>query len=202
MSALVNLTQSIMREPSPDVLWGLQPILLAVGTPEAEAARQLAGEFYAYLSQVRSKLTSKGYSSLAAKLAAGAVGTLSLQEFMESLADDRHKTIVSLLGGGLASSFELLSTFQHVKAWESEFSLEHDTAAWTLYAEWWHVSCEAQPGLSAQERAGLIDRLLAHVRDPQTPSQARMLLVISLYQVLMLIRLAPLLVAEAGKAQA
>lgn len=200
MSSLAELTQRLMHDPSPEALWELQPYLLALGTPEAESARRVAGQFYVYLSHVRSKLTSKEYSSLAAKLAASSIGTISLQEFLESMADDRRTAITSLLGGGLASSFELMSTLQHVKAWDTEFSLEHEAAVWDLYATWWQVSVEAQPGLDAQARARLIGGMLTPLRDPQLSSQARLGLVIGQFQALLMVRLVPLLVAEARAA--
>ena len=188
-----DLLQRVLREPSPDDLWRLHPHLLATDAPAAEPARELAQQFYCYLNCVRSKLTSKQYSLLAATLAAGSVGVIALQEVLHSLHADRTQAISNLLVGGLAETLEVFSTFQHVKAWETEFGSVHDEAVWHLYAALWQLSAEAQPDLSLDARQGLIDRLLAVVRDPNTGGALRAALVIRLFQVLLAIRLAPLL---------
>jgi hypothetical protein len=188
-----HLLQRILSEPSPDDLWQLHPRLLALDTPAAAPARELARMFYCYLSCVRSKLTSKQYSTLAAWLAAGSVGVIALQDVIEAAPSDRAGMIGNLLAGGIAGSLELLSTRQHVKAWETEFISVHEEAVWHLYTTLWQLSVETQPGLAPEKRQALIDPLLTAVRDPLLDGMARMAVVIRLFQVLLIIRLAPLL---------
>jgi hypothetical protein len=188
-----HLLQRILSEPSPDDLWQLHPRLLALDTPAAAPARELARRFYCYLSCVRSKLTSKQYSTLAAWLAAGSVGVIALQDVIEAAPSDRAGMIGNLLAGGIAGSLELLSTRQHVKAWETEFISVHEEAVWHLYTTLWQLSVETQPGLAPEKRQALIDPLLTAVRDPLLDGMARMAVVIRLFQVLLIIRLAPLL---------
>ena len=190
--SIENLLQRILREPSPDDLWELHPLLLALDSPDAEAARSLAQMFYCYLSCVRSKLTSKQYSSLAAHLAAGSVGVLAVQNVIESVMSDRKRAVGNLLAGGLAAALETLSTFQHVKAWETEFTSVHEEAVWHLYTALWEVSVETQPDLAVEQRRALIDRLLSAVRDPNLSSPVRVAVVVRLFQVLLVVRLAPL----------
>ncbi len=190
---LETLALRVLAEPSPDALWRLQPHLLALGTPEAEAARAIAGMFYSYLASVRSKLSSKQYSTLAAKLAAGSVGTFSVQELINALRTDRANALRHLLVGGIAETLEVFSTIQHIKAWEAEFAFMHEDVVWQLYEQWWRLSIETQPDLSPDQRHGLIDSLLAPVRDSRVDGAVRMAMVMRLFQVLLLVRVVPLL---------
>lgn len=188
-----QLLERILATPTADDLWALNPHLLALEGPEAEAARDVARLFYCYLSCVTGKLTSKEHSSSAAHLAAGSVGVIALHEVLESLAADRVRAISNLLSGGLAATLETLSTFQHVKAWEREFASVHEEAVWHLYRLLWELSCEAQPELPFARRRALIDGLLAVIRGEQLEAGARVAVVIRLFQVLLAIRVIPLL---------
>ena len=188
-----QLLERILAAPTADDLWALHPHLLALEGTEAEAARDVVRLFYCYLSCVTGKLTSKEHSSSAAHLAAGSVGVIALHEVLESLATDRVRAIGNLLSGGLAATLETLSTFQHVKAWEREFASVHEEAVWHLYRLLWELSCEAQPDLPFARRRALIDGLLAVVRGAQLEAGARVAIVIRLFQVLLAIRVAPLL---------
>ncbi len=189
-----QLLERILTAPNPADLWALHPHLLALEGPEAEAARDVARLFYCYLSCVTGKLTSKEHSSSAAHLAAGSVGVIVLHDVLEALAsDDRQRAISNLLSGGLAATLETLSTFQHVKAWEREFASVHEEAVWHLYRLLWELSCEAQPELPFARRRALIDGLLAVVRGAQLEAGARVAVVVRLFQVLLAIRVAPLL---------
>jgi hypothetical protein len=189
-----TLLERILREPSPDELWALHPHLLALDAPEAAPARDLAQMFYCYLSCVRSKLTSKQYSSLAARFAAGSIGVIAIEEVIEAFRADRHNAIGNLLAAGLASILEGMSTVQHVKAWDTEFASVHEEAVWHLYAALWQLSTETQPDLPFDTRRELIDRLLSPARQSKTESVARMALIIRLFQILLAIRLVPALV--------
>jgi hypothetical protein len=190
--SLESLVQRILSEPSPDDLWDLHPHLLALESPDAEPARDLAQLFYCYLSCVRSKLTGTQYSTLAAALSASSVGVIALQDVLEVFETDRARAISNFLAGGLAASLETFSTLQHVKAWEKEFASVHEEAVWHLYAILWQLSVETQPGLPSDQRQRLIDSLMGAVRDPKVDSAARVAIVIRLFQVLLIIRLAPL----------
>lgn len=192
------LLRRIFDEPSPDDLWQLHPYLLASTAPEAGPAREIAHMFYCYLSCVRSKLTSKQYSLFAATLAAGSVGVIALQDVVRHLATDREHALRDLLVGGLAESLEMLSTLQNVKAWETEFSSVHEEAVWNLYAALWQLSAEMQPDLSSEQRQVLLDNLLQPARDPAVGSLARMAVIVRLFQVMLAIRLSPLLVLDRG----
>lgn len=192
--AVKTLLERILREPAPDDLWRLHPYLLALDTPDAKPARELAGMFYCYLSCVRSKLTSKEYSALSAFLAAGSVGIIAAQDVFESLvSEDSHRVVTELLAGGMAAILETASTLQHVKAWETEFESVHLEAVWHLYTALWQISFENQPDLPIGKRQALIDGLLAAARDPAVDSGARLALIIRLFQVLLVVRLVPLL---------
>lgn len=190
---LHELLPRVLVEPTPDVLWQLHPHLLALDTPEARSAREIARTFYVYLSSVKSKLTAKQYSSLAAVFAGGAVGAFATQEMIEALRDDPDNAIRHLLVGGLAQGLEVLSTMQHVKAWEAEFALSQEEVVWALYESFWQLSAETQPELNLADRHALIDSLLVVVRNADVAIGVRVAMVIRLFQVLLLMRLVPLM---------
>ena len=190
--AVDQLLLRILREPSPEDLWDLHPTLLVIGSSEAETARDLAGLFYSYLTEVKSKLTSKQYSSLAARLEVGAIGVLAGQDTIQALVAGDPQAIGELLTGGLAAVLETVSNFQNVKAWETEFASTHNTAVWDLYAALWHISAEMQPDLSVETRQDLINKLLAPARNSDLDSGVRMAVIIRLFQLLLAIRIAPL----------
>lgn len=188
--SMLELVQRIVTTPTSQDLWELHPHLLALEAPEAEPVRELARMFYCYLSYVQSKLTSKQYSLLAATLSAGSVGMLAVHEVARGLAStNREEIIQDLLVGGLTEALETLATFQHVKAWETEFVSVHQEAVWHLYAALWQLSVDTQPDLPAEKRRMLTDTLLSYVRDDKLNSNVRMALIIRLYQLLLLIRL-------------
>lgn len=188
--AVDQLLERILREPSVDALWDLHPHLLAADSPEAEAARDLAGSFYSYLTEVQSKLTSKQYSSVAALLQVAAVGTLGTQDTVEAIMSGSPQAMGELLTGGLAAIMETVSNFQIVKAWETEFASTHDAAVWDLYGALWRISAELQPDLTAEKRQALINGLLAPARNSDLDGSIRAALIIRLFQLLLAIRLA------------
>lgn len=191
--AMETLLQRILTEPTADDLWALHPHLLVHPAPEATLAREIAQCFYCYLSCVRSKLTSKQYSHLSALLAAGSVSVIAAQDILEGLRTGRQQALGNLLAGGLAAALETTSTRQHVRAWETEFASVHEEAVWHLYTGLWLLSVETQPELALEQRHALIDSLLGVVRNPEADSAGRMAIIIHLFQVLLALRMAPLL---------
>ncbi len=179
----------ILSDPSPEHVWTLQPYLLTLATPEADATRDLARTFYCYMSSVRSKLTSKQYSELAARLAASSIGVIALHEMIQVLRSDRRHTFDTLLTGGLSSVLEAISTLQHVKAWNIELVSVYEEAIWNLYGALWQFSVEMQPELSAEQRQALIDHLMAAVRHADLNPLARVVVVVRLFQILLVLRL-------------
>lgn len=191
--AVDQLLVRILTEPSPEDIWALHPHLLAPGSLEAETARNLAGLFYNYLTEVKSKLTSKQYSSLAAKLQVGTIGVIAGQDVVDALISGSSQALGELLTGGLASILEMVSNFQHIKAWETEFASTHNAAVWELYAVLWRISADMQPDLPVEKRQTLINQLLAPARDPELSNSARTAVIIRLFQLLLAIRLVPLI---------
>ncbi|MBN2304945.1 MAG: hypothetical protein JXQ72_10730 [Anaerolineae bacterium] len=192
-NSVYDLLQRVLKEPTPDDLWHLHPHLLALDSPAAPPARELARMFFCYLSCVRSKLTSKQYSSLAAVLAAGSLSVLAVEDVIEALRSSQQNVLYNMLAGGLAAMLEMFATVQHVKAWETEFMSVHEEAVWGMYTAFWQLSGEMQPDLDTAERHALIDRLLAPARNRDTDGMIRMALLIQLFQWMLAIRIAPLL---------
>lgn len=188
-----ELLHRILREPSADDLWQLNPHLLVLDLPEAERARALAQQFYCYLNCVLSKLTSKQYSSLSALMAAGSIGMVIAQDVIEAVQKGRKEAISELLAGGMAGLLEATSAWQHVKAWEAEYLSVQDEVSWYLYEALWQVSVDTQPDLPAETRQTLVDRLLAPIRSSTINSAIRVAMIIRLFQILLVIQVAPLL---------
>jgi len=184
--------QRILTEPTPADLWRLQGDLLIIGTGAALRARQVTGDFYMYLSDLESKVTSRHHSRWSAALATTAVTSVSLHDLLDTQVD----VFKRLLASGTAALLEIGAAYESVQAWEVEAALVHRDAAWKLYGELWDISTTMLPDLSADERRAHLDALLELVVSPDTPAGAKTALLVKLFQVVLAMRLAP---ALAGK---
>jgi hypothetical protein len=183
--------QRILKEPTPADLWALQGDLLAAGgEPEATRhARRVAGDFYLYLNDLVSKVTSRHHSQWAAALATASVTSVSFHELVNQPVD----AFKQLLFSGVPALLEIGSALQSVQAWEVETGLVHYDAAWRLYGELWDISTAMLPELPADQRRAGQDALLGPAVDPDTPAPVKAALLVKLYQVVLALRLAPLL---------
>jgi ATP synthase F1 delta subunit len=84
MKSLQDAMRPILSHPTPEALVVLQGALLAHGQedPTVEDALEIAGHFYAYLCDLKSKTTTKNYSELASRLDIGAVGAVALENVL------------------------------------------------------------------------------------------------------------------------
>ncbi len=190
---LTNTLQRILTDPTPADLWSLQGDLLAADTNREAAAkaRQVAGEFYLYLSDLLSKVASRHHSQWAAALATASVTSVSLHECLDGKVD----AFKQLLRTGTPALLEIGSALQSVKAWEVDTGLVHHDAAWRLYSELWDVSTTMLPELAPDQRRAYLDALLGPAVSPETPGNVKAVLLVKLYQWVLALRLAPLLTA-------
>jgi hypothetical protein len=187
---LTDFLERISRRPTAQDLWSLRATLLARAQdlPGTELAQEVTREFYFYLSELESTLSARQYNELASKLDITAVGLLALQDILVE-QEDLWK---SLALGSLGEGMMVLASRQYVHAWEQELKSVHRRVAWTLYGALWQVSKQHQPALATDERQTLIEKILAPVRDDETPVESRMLLSLRLFQALVLLLVAPL----------
>jgi hypothetical protein len=180
----------VARFPTANELWKLHGALLACtrGQPDAELTLKVAREFYVYLSELQSKMTSRQYNELASRLDIASVGVLALQDILI----EQENLGKSLLLGSIGEGLMILASRQYVKAWEQELKAVHRNAAWTLYDVLWHLSRHYQPDLAATERLALIEATLAPALDDNAPFETRLLLLLRLFQVSLLLQIARL----------
>lgn len=181
--------QRILTEPTSADLWQLQGDLLAVGTEEARRARQVAGDFYAYLSDLESKITSRRHSRWGAILETASVTSVGLQD----LIDEEVDVFKRLIASGGTALLEISAAYKNVKAWEVEAALVHRDAAWALYGELWDISTTMLPELSADQRRAHLDALLGPAASPDMPAGDKAVLLVKLFQVVLAVRLTPVL---------
>ncbi len=186
LASLQVLIAGLWTAPTPAGLRALQAPLLAMDTPQARAAHDLAGKFYVYLSTLETKLSAKRYSQLAALLQSGAVITIGLDDV---LAESGRGKLRELLAAALAGGLEMVAAVQEVKAWAMDTRAADLKAAWELYTALWRLSAEMQPNQPDTERAANLERLLAPLTAPDTPDVARAALAIRLFQIALLARL-------------
>ncbi len=188
---LSDTLQRVLEEPTPADLWALQGDLLVVGgDPEAASkARRVAGDFYLYLSDLISKVTSRHHSQWAAALATASVTSVSFHELLHGQVDAFKQLLLS----GAPAVLEIGSALESVKAWEMETGLVHYDAAWRLYGELWDISTTMLPDLPADQRRAGLDALLGPAVSPDTAGNVKAILLVKLYQVVLAMRLAPLL---------
>jgi len=188
---LSDTLQRVLEEPTPGDLWALQGDLLAVGGDQeaASKARRVAGDFYLYLSDLISKVASRHHSQWAAALATASVTSVSFHELLHGQVDAFKQLLLS----GAPALLEIGSALESVKAWEMETGLVHYDAAWRLYGELWDISTTMLPVLPLDQRRACLDALLGPVVSPDTPGNVKAILLVKLYQVVLAMRLAPLL---------
>jgi hypothetical protein len=184
------LMDRLAHRPTAEDLWHLHGVLLASleEKPAARDADQLAREFYAYLSELESKMNARQYNELASRLDIGAIGVLALQDILFEHGSRWH----NLLLGGAGEGLMVMASRQYVKAWEQELLSVQRRAAWYLYDVLWALSSAHQAEMSPQERQALIEATLAPALDIDVPFDARMLLLMRLFQTLLLLQVAPL----------
>jgi hypothetical protein len=102
-----------------------------------------------------------------------------------------------LLASGSAALLEIGAAHQSVQAWEVEAALVHHDAAWKLYDELWDISTIMLPDLPADQRRAHLDKLLTPVVSPGTPPKDKAALLVTLFQVVLAVRLVPVLDMEA-----
>jgi hypothetical protein len=187
---LSGTLERILKAPAPADVWQLQGDLLASASDPATVskARQVAGEFYLYLSDLESKVASRHHSQWAAALATASVTTVSLHELLLQPTDAFRQ----LLFTGAPALLEIGSALQSVQAWEIEAGVVHHEAAWRLYGELWDISAAMLPGLSPDSRRAQLDALFEPVVSADTPAGAKAGLLVRLFQVVLVLRLAPL----------
>ena len=186
-----DLLGRILLEPTPADLLALQTLLLvAEAEPErrdaARRALDVVGEFYTYLGEIEAKVSAREYSELASLLDIGAVGAVALENLTEAGEALQQRMLLGALGEFLM----VLASRQYVKAWNREITPVHMRAVWFLRGDLWRLSIEGQPDMPVQERAELVDGLLAPALEDNTSDEARWVLLGRLFQVLLVIRLA------------
>jgi hypothetical protein len=184
-----DLVQHLLTAPSPEDLVALHGLLLdaeadPVHSAEARAAGAVAGEFHAFLCDLRSKLSAREYSNVASLMDIAAVGAAAL----EGIADPSKITLRQIGLAALSETLMVLASRQYVKAWSRELRPVALRAAWRLREELWRLSIEGQPEMAGTDRQQAIDALLAPVVSDAAPPEVQHALIARLFQVVLLIR--------------
>jgi hypothetical protein len=195
MISLHEAVGSILSQPAPETLVALQGALLASSQQgeTADRALEVAGHFYAYLSELQSKISSRNYSELASRLDIGAVGAVALESIISASQEDFWQRLAL---GAVAEGLMVAASRQYVKGWEVETELVHSHAAWYLAEALWKASAEMQPDLEAERRWQAIQALLAPAYDPEVPAPEKAVLLGRTLQMLLITYLARLLPEE------
>jgi len=195
MPSLQEAIGSILSQPAPGTLVMLQGTLLTSGQQGegVDRALEIAGHFYAYLSELQSKISSQNYSELASRLDIGAVGAVAMENILTATQEEFWQRLVL---GAVAEGLMVAASRQYVKGWEIETKLVHSQAAWYLAEALWNASTEMQPDLEAGQRWQAIQALLAPAYDPEVPAPDKAVLLGRIFQILLITYLARLLPEE------
>lgn len=186
MSQDLMLAQ-IISKPDPAVLWQIRSVLLEADFPGDDRRLNILTQFFEFLNKLVASSTARQYSHFASILDLGAVGGVALQNLLEKSGSENFTQ--RLLAGGLSELLMVMAARQYVKAWEEEMKSAYDAAAWHLYEEFWHVSREMQPELSADQRRQLVDRLVKPLRDEETAGTVKAAIAVHYYQLLLIAHL-------------
>jgi hypothetical protein len=191
MKKLQDVVRSILSQPTPDDLVALQGALLAFDrrSVAVERALDIAGHFHTYLTELQSKIAARDYSELASRLDIGAVGSVALENLIDT--EGEHLWQRFLLGG-LGEALMVAASRQYIKGWQVETGLVHTRAAWYLTEALWRASADMQPDLASERRWQAIQALLAPAYDPDVPAPDKATLLGRVFQMLLLTHLAGL----------
>ncbi len=189
MPTLQDAIRPILSLPTPEALVALQGALLACSQEgeTVDRALKVAGHFYDYLSELKSKIAARDYSEMASRLDIGAVGAVALENL---LCAEKDRFWQQLIMGGLAEGLMVAASRQYIKGWEVETGLVHSRAVWVLAEALWRASHEMQPGLPAEQRWQAIQSLLAPAYDPGVPAPEKAILLGRIFQILLITHLA------------
>lgn len=192
MKSLEEAARAVLSHPTPQALQDLQGALLSLDRNDEATAQALevAGRFYGYLNELKTKIAAREYSELASRLDIGAVGAVAMENVIAGQSDHLWQR---LLMGGLGEGLMVAASRQYIRAWKVETSLVHTQAAWYLAEALWRTSHEAQPGLDPAERWQAIASLLAPANEPQVRAPEKATLLGRIFQILLLTHLARLL---------
>jgi hypothetical protein len=187
---MISALKQILTAPNPTALWELYGCLLARGTPDDSPVVETVHAFHQYLCELRGKATARQFSELASLFDIGAVGSVALENLV---GQDSHQLMQRFFIGAAAESLMVVASRQYIKGWQAELHSVHCQAAWFVAAAFWRWSARLQPGLTTEERWQTINQLLAPVHNPDTPNDAKAILLAHLFQILLIGHLAPLL---------
>lgn len=187
MSQLAASVEQLLKQPTPESLWQLQPVLLA--HPKGQAAYELSGHFFRYLSQVKAKMDARQFPLLATALALTSTGINISEEIFSS----RKTNLWNLTADAFRLALDALGTYQFVLQVEPTFLAIHDAATWDVYNAYWQISTDYQPALDPETRTRALDQLFQVVRDPKAEVVVRVAFLVQLFQWALILRLLPLL---------
>lgn len=179
----------VMADPSPAELWGLQQVLLVVGTEPAARARAVARAFHACLRNLESKSASRAASRWGAVLGTAAVGSVSVGE----MGNTREAALQGLVHGAVPAVLEVGAALKSAQAWEVEAGLVYDDFAWFLYDELWDISATARPDLTPDERRDQMALVIDPLLDVTVPDDDRAALVVNVFRTVLAARIVALL---------
>lgn len=188
MTTLAASVEQLLKQPTPESLWDLQPALLA--HPDGQSAYETCGHFFRYLCQVKAMMDTRQFPLLATGLAVASTGI----NISEEIFSKRQTNLWNLVADGLRLALDTLSTYQFVLQIEPNFLVTHDTATWEAYRAYWQISVEYQPDLDSETRTRALNQLFQVVHDPKAEVVTRVVFLIQLFQWALILRLLPLLV--------
>ncbi len=178
----------LLRSPSANSAWELRADLLSRGFEPTGKPFELLHEMYLYLDRLETGGASQDHSERASMMEVGSLSGVVGADLAE--AADSGEWARRLLSATITEGLAVMATRQHVKAWRGELDSVHREAAWFLYGELWGWASRCKPELDPVERRGLLDQLLAPVRDDGIASARKRTILCSLFLLLLVDSLA------------
>jgi hypothetical protein len=194
METLQVALRPVLSQPTPEALIALQGVLLSLegDGEEVGQALEIAGRFYLYLIELRSKITARDYSELASRLDISAVGVVALENIILAEGQAFWQRLVL---GAVAELLMVAASRQYIKGWQAETTLVHTQAAWYLTEALWQASVQSYPDLESEQRWRAIQTLLAPVSSADVPAPEKAVLLGLIFQLLLLTHLSEFLSA-------
>lgn len=176
----------ILFKPTPEALWGFKEALNMANYSDDSSLMVITDKFYGFLTELLARSTAREFSHFASLLDMAAVAGVAVENLISGREEPDFWQRFGI--AAISETMMVMAARQYVKAWEVEMKASYDAAIWFLGQEFWKLSIELQPDMSADQRRHLAKELISPMHSPDVPGVAKAGAIVRLFQLLLAIR--------------
>jgi len=157
-----------------------------------ERALATVARFYAFASEVKGFVVSRGFSEKASLFDIGSIGVLAVENVLTA----ERKSLFRILMSGLSEGLAFAGSRQYVYGSTAVLGGLYRVYSASLYDDLWDLAREFRGPMSqdlAREIQAIMDRFFREIGAPEVPVDVRVAALYQMYGMLVLVRCADLL---------